>query len=418
MKMHRQRVSPSDSSVKCVGTSSRVRVTLIGAGLALVAAGAVPVEAGPTITSIGVLTGDAYSDGDAISADGTTVTGNSGYYDNHLQILNDTAVRWTAAGGLEDLGNLPVGNTRAIGFAVNADGSAIAGASLSNNGSVNARAFRWTQSGGLAGLGLLPGGAFSDARGINADGSVVVGYAGDSANRNRAFRWTNSGGMRSLGVLPGMTDSFGSGVSSNGAVVVGTSSNNSTGTGRAFRWTSAGGMVDLGLLPGADSAGANAISGDGSVIIGASYSPLTGSTTFRWTSAGGMQDLGLGADFVAAGINGDGSEIVGYDFSGFGQPHAVLWTTARGVVDLNTYLPSLGVDLTGWQLTFARGISADGDAITGGGTFNGEGRGWVVTGLSVPEPSSIGLVTTMFAVCAAARRGSTLTTPPAATANR
>jgi probable HAF family extracellular repeat protein len=346
------------------------------------------VSAAPTITNIGVLTGDAYSAGNAISADGSTVTGYAGYYVDHLQTNNDTAVRWTAAGGLQDLGNLPVGNTRALGFAVNADGSAIAGSSLSNNGAVNARAFRWTQSGGLASLGLLPGGTFSDARGINADGSVVVGFAGDSADHNRAFRWTNSGGMASLGVLPGMTDSWGMGVSSDGSVVVGSSFDNSTG--RAFRWTSAAGMVDLGLLPGADSAGANAISGDGSVIIGDSYSSITGQTTFRWTSAGGMQDLGLGSDFEAGAINRDGSEIVGDVFSSaFTQPHAVLWTSALGVIDLNTYLPSIGVDLTGWQLQFARGISANGDTITGEGTFNGEGRGWVVTGLSVPEPFAL-----------------------------
>jgi hypothetical protein len=59
--------------------------------------------------------------------------------------------------------------------------------------------------------------------------------------------------------------------------------------------------------------------------------------------------------------------------------------------------------LTGWTLEFARGISANGDAITGDGIFNGQGRGWVITGLSVPEPSSIGIIT-MFAIHAAAWR--------------
>jgi probable HAF family extracellular repeat protein len=363
------------------------------------------VEAVPTLTNIGVLTGDAYSEGWAISADGSTVAGQSYHYNSQQHELEGTAVRWTAADGLEDLGNLPVGNPRAIGFAVNADGSAIAGTSLSNNGSVNARAFRWTQSGGLGSLGLLPGGAFSDARAINADGSVVVGFAGDSADHSRAFRWTNSGGMTSLGVLPGMSDSSASGVSSDGSVVVGSSYNNSTG--RAFRWTSAGGMMDLGVVPGADVSQATAISGDGSVIIGEMISSIAGSqTSFRWTSTDGWQDLGaiLGPGSYAGAINGDGSEIVGDVISGDSlQPHAILWTSALGVVDLNTYLPSIGVDLTGWELQFARGISANGDTITGEGIFNGEGRGWVVTGLSVPEPGSIGLIT-MFAVCAAARR--------------
>ena len=64
-------------------------------------------------------------------------------------------------------------------------------------------AFRWTQAGGMVSLGDLPGGAVqSTARGVNADGSVVIGD-GTSASGTEAFRWTQAGGMVGLGDLPG-----------------------------------------------------------------------------------------------------------------------------------------------------------------------------------------------------------------------
>ena len=53
------------------------------------------------------------------------------------------------------------------------------------------------------GLGDLPGGSFSSqASGLSADGSVVVG-SGVSAKSQEAFRWTQQTGMVGLGVLSG-----------------------------------------------------------------------------------------------------------------------------------------------------------------------------------------------------------------------
>jgi probable HAF family extracellular repeat protein len=51
-------------------------------------------------------------------------------------------------------------------------------------------------------LGTL-GGSESEALGVSADGSVVVGDARNAEGRWRAFRWTASGGMRDLGTLGG-----------------------------------------------------------------------------------------------------------------------------------------------------------------------------------------------------------------------
>ncbi len=51
----------------------------------------------------------------------------------------------------------------------------VGGAAISASGR---EAFRWTSGGGMVGLGDLPGGeSDSEANGVSADGSVVVGYS-------------------------------------------------------------------------------------------------------------------------------------------------------------------------------------------------------------------------------------------------
>jgi probable HAF family extracellular repeat protein len=48
-------------------------------------------------------------------------------------------------------------------------------------------------------LGTLGGGE-SEAYGVSADGSVVVGWADNAAGQLRAFRWTAAGGMEDLNI--------------------------------------------------------------------------------------------------------------------------------------------------------------------------------------------------------------------------
>ena len=69
------------------------------------------------------------------------------------------------------------------------------------------------------GLGFLPGGNTSLARGVNADGTVVVGQA--IVGQGQAFRWTAASGMVGLGFLPGGNTSLARGVNADGTVVVG-----------------------------------------------------------------------------------------------------------------------------------------------------------------------------------------------------
>jgi len=129
-------------------------------------------------------------------------------------------------------------------------------------------------------LGFLPGGNVSEARGVNADGTVVVGFgtaAGISSGE--AFRWTQAGGMAGLGFLPGGSYSEANGVNADGTVVVGSSS--ASGTGPAFRWTQAGGMQSVQALlaaKGVSTTGwtltsAQGVSADGQVIVGYGVDP-------------------------------------------------------------------------------------------------------------------------------------------------
>lgn len=91
----------------------------------------------------------------------------------------------------------------------------------------------------------------SGARGVSADGSVVVGYSARTSG-NEAFRWTAEDGMVGLGDFPGGTFfSEASGVSGDGAVVVGRGRDADDGEDDAFRWT-----AETGLVPPAISSAA------------------------------------------------------------------------------------------------------------------------------------------------------------------
>ena len=320
--------------------------------------------------NLGTLTGGTNSIGYKISSDGSVACAISGSNSPTFY----TAFRWTVAGGAQSLGTLAGGNY-SYPTGVNSNGSVIAGW-----GGINAtqsRAFRWTQAGGLQNLGTLTGGTNSYAQGINSDGTVVVG-SGDTASGWRAFRWTQAGGMQSLGSLG--TNSFGAATSSDGSVIVGASDS------KAFKWTQSNGMQALGALPGATISSARDISSDGSVVVGLSQLSIT-STPVRWTASGGIQSLGRIStseyQAYANAVSADGAMIVGCSISGASR--AFLWTETDGIKDLKTYLESLGLDLSQWNLSDALDISDDGDTIVGAGYYYGESqygqqRAFVVTG--------------------------------------
>ena len=297
---------------------------------------------GGVMTSLGTLPGGLYSYAYAVSADGSVVVGSATNDSNQSR-----AYRWTSAGGMENLGTLAGGDDSAA-YGVSSNGSVVVGNSDSSAGR---RAFRWT-GGLMADLGTLPGGSFSYAAGVSADGLVVVGSSYNSTGAVRAFRWTD-GLMTDLGTLAGGNHSYAKGVSANGSVVVGQSG--SSAGQRAFRWMD-GVMTSLGTLPGGSSSGANGVSADGSVVVGYASNASNQTRAFRWTSAGGMENLGTlpgGYSSYATGASADGSVVVGTATNAAGDEHAFLYRNST-MLDVDTWLSSVNgnsrVYTAGWTL--------------------------------------------------------------------
>lgn len=336
--------------------------------------------AGPVFMGLGDLPGGPIGSGaTAISGDGSTIVGLSN------TALGGETFRWTMKEGMIALGDLPGGAFNSQASDVSFDGSVIIGTGQSANGT---EAFRWTQNTGMVGMGDLPGGIIrSVANGISADGSTIVGVS-RSGNGGEAYRWTQSSGTIPLGDLPGGV--FGSGaaaVSADGAVIAG--SGRSENGQEAVRWTQETGMVGLGLIEESNTHSLSTdISSDGNYIIGINGT-LTGLDAFLWTEIEGMVSLG---EFRPEGISDDGSLIVGEGFGGEFDGLAVLWDAEHGMRDLKAVLETdFNLDLTGWTLTSAQDISADGTRIVGGGINpQGNGEAFVVV---IPEPSTILLLT-------------------------
>ena len=312
-----------------------------------------------------------------VSADGSVVVG---WSDPGTELQG---FRWTATTGLE-----PLGPRRAHG--VSGDGSVAVG--------VNGSAWAWTQATGQSSIGNILGGKNSRALGVSADGQVIVGNGQNALGFGEAFRWTESGGMVGLDDLPGsIFQSIAFAASGDGSVVVG--SGHSSNGQEAFRWTQATGIVGLGDLPGGDfDSRAYSITPDGSVIVGQADASGEEGQAFRWTEATGIVGLGdlPGGRSLATAfdVSADGSVIVGLGFSDIG-PEAFMWDADRGMRTVASELLASGVDLAGWSLSDARGVSADGLTIVGyGENPDGHTEAWVARLDSpkvVPEPSTIAI---------------------------
>lgn len=330
----------------------------------------------------------------AVSADGAVVVGYAPMKTTPSTSPVNRAFRWTREEGLFDLGALPTapsGLEMSLAYGVSVDGSVVVGTALygvSPVGTVAFRAFRWTAEGGLQDLGQLDGYVSSGARAASADGSVIVGrgYGVFAFSPKEAFRWTAQSGLVGLGDLAGdltYSSSGATAVSADGEVVVG-AANQTDVESQAFRWNMAAGMTGLGDLPGgAFRSSAEGISRDGLVIVGIGES-ADGRVAFRWTAQDGMQGLGDlpgGAYYsAAAAVSADGAIIVGRGTTADGL-RAFIWDAQNGLRPLEEVLAAGGVTaIQDWSLVAANGISDDGRTIVGEG-LNPEGNveAWVAT---------------------------------------
>ena len=150
-------------------------------------------------------------------------------------------------------------------------------------------------------IGDLSGGNVqSDAVGVSADGSVIVGSSSSTRSYSgnpfydEPFRWTGSG-MPTTGLFIELCEFLwksqwcvGRRIGRRGISI------NTNGNAAPFRWTQSGGMVNLGTLtnyPAINQNEASDVSANGSIVVGFSTT-ATGRTAFRWSSGTGMQSLG------------------------------------------------------------------------------------------------------------------------------
>ncbi|MBL8760033.1 MAG: hypothetical protein JNL50_01905 [Phycisphaerae bacterium] len=224
------------------------------------------------------------SEATAVSSDGSVVVGTA--Y-NQWGFGGDPRVfRWTETTGMQDLGRW--GRGQAWAYAVSADGTVLAGYVREAQFPFIETAFRWSANDGFRGV------ANGHAFGMSADGNVIVGEALYDGTKWLAFRWTTTTGLQWLGTLSGHgAVSSARGVSADGRVVVGLSAD--SGVVRPFRWTEVGGMMEIRTV--GSFASALAVSGDGRTVVG-SDTVIDGNgngyeQAFRWVSN-------------LADVNGDG----------------------------------------------------------------------------------------------------------------
>ena len=372
---------------------SRNNLSLKPLAAAVLLSFALPATAADAFSGLGDFSfsgGMSYSKALGISLDGSVAVGEGGLGDSP----GTHAFRWTAAGGMEDLGTLGGYSSTATG--VSASGSAVSGWS-DVAGNAYYRAFLWTSAGGMQNLGTL-GGTHSSASSISSDASVVAGWANLSGNAAyHAFRWTSSdSSMHDLGTLGG-TNSDARSLSADGSVVVGYSQIAGNAVNHAFHWTSSDSIMhDLGTLTGGSYSYGNGVSSDGSVVVGYGDASTGDDHAFRWTSAGGMADLGVlsgGTYSRANGVSGNGKVVVGSADDSGGNSAAFRWTQSGGMQSVTQWLTGAHVTVpANWSLSYATATNSDGSVVVGyGDNPSGSTEAWIArvssigSGIMVPS---------------------------------
>jgi probable HAF family extracellular repeat protein len=267
---------------------------------------------------------------------GRVITGDYAHWHGGHNRVQE-AYRWTEAGGLEPLGDLPGGDFYSVGTDISADGNVIVGPSRSGPSGWS-EGFRWTRETGMVGLGYLPGGTYSHAVDISGDGRVIVGWSDGTPFHDESYYWTDETGMVGLGPTPGSGNSnMARAVSWDGSVIVGRMFHETWG--EAYRWTRETGFVGLGDLPGSeDYSIATAVNADGSIVGGISL----------------------------ARVNNVNRQVV------------FIWDEQHGMRNLETVLTDLGLDLDGLEIRGVAGFSLDGRTLIVNGKRGFDNVAWLV----------------------------------------
>ncbi|MCX6908330.1 MAG: hypothetical protein NTY01_09830 [Verrucomicrobia bacterium] len=338
------------------------------------------------------------------------------------------AVRWITTNGITRIAGLGflVGESKwSLATGVSADGKVIVGESGS---SPYEDAFRWTESEGMRGIGKSTGALGCSECKVSGDGTVVIG----KKIGGYAFRWTAAEGMVGLATLR-YEYSYAKAVSGDGSVVVGYFT--ATDCDRAAcRWTTEKHVVSYefradefrGQYTARDLIAAITAKGievpEATSEIESLNKLLRGpklrlpyshiflaeegkellkreatlsdeerlglnryilQDVFRWKCppkelmhrlgdlAGPKKTRGMRSEALA--ITRDGSVIVGISCG-----DAFVWDSVNGMRSLKTILVNdYHLDLTGWSLEKATGISDDGKTIVGDGFHNKASEAWI-----------------------------------------
>lgn len=224
----------------------------------------------------------------AISENGAIVVGES-YTVGIGQPLR--AFRWTQATGMV---GLPLGNFHDQAMGISADGSTILGQS-------NYYAVKWTNNGAtLTYLGQIGPTGASYSVASNTTGSFIAGYGALNFYRQMGT-WTPPAPVQVIGAVFPNDDTWVTNMSRDGSTVVGFSGDYNFSR-RAMKWTQATGLVDLGLatpIPG-DQTSLAAVTSEGIASLGwATYSGVK--SAVHWTEIGGFWDLN--AYLASWGVN-------------------------------------------------------------------------------------------------------------------
>ncbi len=322
-------------------------------------------QGAPAFFGIGGINGLACSSirAQALSADGSTVVGQTS------ATSGPVGFRWRN-GVQELLPDFPGGSTYAVAYGVSGDGSVAVGQGQPDGPTL--APCQWDAANTITQLPYPPDATNGGwGFGANGNGSITVGVAFMPDNNARACKWT-AGGVESIGYLPGGTGSGAFDISLDGHTIVGVG--DSPGGYEGFRWDD-GVFTALGDLPGGTyESRAQRIAANRNVIVGYGTSDA-GHEAACW-AAGRVYGLGdlPGSSYYseAYGVSANGSYIVGVGRTlsptGSNMNAAFIWDRYNGMRNLQTVLADdFGLDLTGWTLLFAAGISADGSVIAGMG---------------------------------------------------
>src|SRR3954453_13216477 len=326
----------------------------------------------------------------AVSASGAVVVGGLNESGGAFYWMPTTGVVF-AGGGTAD--------------GVSRDGHTIVGSATDSRGikqsAIWQRGTEWRLLGSFSASAAPCDTSLGRAAHTSANGQVVVGFAYNGCAIAHAFRWTEATGMVDVGSSVQGRSSFARGVSADGNVLVGYQES-AVGFQQGARW--AGGRQELITGPEGPAGTAMASNADGSIVVGRVCIPASGpvgdQSAWMWKVQGGTTCLpapkrllspGPAIIVEAAATSDDGQVIAGsQSVGGSADSNAVIWIGGQPAY-LKEFLQANGLPnaFRSWINTGTiTGISPDGRVLVGWGAALGGFRGYlVVLGSSRVIPS-------------------------------